>query len=143
MSWQDQCRAAGGVVTRIPNGSDAGALACRLPDPGNRAFPWRYQLAPLTARAADLWDQVVIGKARVDGAVVTMAQNKAQQVATSAVTNVLSPVARATGADRGALGVLGKVTGIPRWLILAGAAFAGYSILVGAKLAPPLRKVIK
>lgn len=62
MSWEDDCHAKGGFVTvfppRDPYTDVAGEPACRLPDPSNPSYPWRYvYMESIAERAARLYDE--------------------------------------------------------------------------------------
>lgn len=88
----------------------------------------RYELAPMAVRAA------VGFEATADK--ITIAAGK--------VLDTVDEVTEGLGLDKGVSGVLGKVLGIPRPVIIGGVilagALAGYALLVNVGALPPLKK---
>lgn len=116
MTWQDRCRALGGVATQFPSGGRGtrpeggqdGAPACRLPDGAG----WVYVPADLTVmeRLARVAEDARVARDKALGGLV----------------GARDSVLEATGLDQGLAGVLAKVTGLPRWVLVVG----GLGVLV-------------
>lgn len=126
--WEAEVKARGGAVVRLPVGVRyAGELGARYVVPKSPEHPngLRYEAAPFNVRAADA---------------LANAKDEAFK-ALGKVVDVRDAVVEATGVKDGALGVAANVLGVPRWLMLAVALFVGYSMLVQAKLVPPLSRL--
>lgn len=115
-TWQDRCRALGGVATRFPSGPNMGQDACRV-----QVSPGKYEY-----RAANksLGESLNALATRV---------TEAKDRALGAAVETRDDVVKATGLDKGAIGVAGKLLGIPPVAVLAIALGAGYLLIKGAR----------
>lgn len=110
-TWQDRCHALGGVATRFPSGPDMGKEACRVRE--NGAYVYKPANMTLGESLSKLSTAIGEAKAKALGSAVEARDD----------------VVKATGLDHGALGVAGKLLGVPPIVVLAGAAGVVYLLL--------------
>jgi len=125
-TWQDRCKARGGYPTLFPLGHDMeGEPACRFGAPG---VDLEYQDARLTFAESlgRSLDNLALSRDRALGRVV----------------EVRDSVLEATGASSGVLGVVSKLIGLPRPVVVLLGLSVGYLLLRNAGvLRDPLGKL--
>lgn len=113
MTWQDSCRAAGG--TPVPDDGKGSGPSCRFIGPATAAHP----NGTVTYKPADMG---LLERLAYTTSHTSTALAEAKDKALGEVVAARDTALTASGLDHGLPGVVGKLLGIPPWLVLVAVA---------------------
>lgn len=122
-------------ISQLPANTNLGASAAGKV--GARSA-WRADARPVYELAPNVVQQEMSAYAAGQAAASAI-----PSALVTAIDDVITPVAEATGLDHGALGVAAKVLGIPLSVALLLLLFIAWGMLRQVGAVPPLSKVIK
>lgn len=133
--YERQVHAQGKVfIAQLPANTNlgtsvAGAPGARTqPAPGQRAV---YELAPVGVQREMAW------------VALNNANDEANARVVLAIDKAVTPIVEATGLDKGVLGVLAKVAGVPLSVLVVVLVVVVYAMLRQIGAVPSLAKVVK